>query len=271
MRQDAVSGVIRGDSNRTRVVVESSESPYKTSCTLCSIESSRVTTITFGHGAGLLSDLIMMEFVTSLMIAYTTMLFVVDPLGVVPAWLVMTESDTPQRRRALAREAAIVVTVTLSIFGYTGGALLRLLGIGMPAFQIAGSIILVFVALDMIRAHRSTQEGPGEIAEGRQKEDIAVTPLGIPMLAGPAALTTVTMLVEKSDSWWERGPVFLAVLLIGLSIEVTLRLAEPLHRLLGRTGIQVFSRLLGLVLLAYAVQFGIDGIQGISWNMTPAD
>lgn len=211
----------------------------------------------------------MLGLLTSLIVAYTTMLFVVDPLGVVPAWLVMTESDTPQRRRALAREAAIVVTVTLSVFGCTGGALLRLLGISMPAFQIAGSIVLGFVALDMIRAHRSTQEGPGEIAEGRQKEDIAVTPLGIPMLAGPAALTTVTMLIERTESLWDQGLVLTAVVLIGVSIYLTLRMAESLHRLLGRTGIQVFSRLLGLVLLAYAIQFGIDGVQGISWDATP--
>ena len=190
-----------------------------------------------------------------------SILFVVDPLGTLPAYLVITEREGPAQRRQTARRAAVVAVLVLGVFAAGGNALFPLLGLTMPAFQIAGGLILFLVAIDMIRAQRPTQEGPAEISEGTAKEDVAVFPLAIPMLAGPAAFATVTTQLARATSATEVALVYGAIFLTGGVIYGTLRLAEPLHRALGRTGIQVFSRVLGLVLAAIAIQFILDGLR----------
>lgn len=193
--------------------------------------------------------------------AIASILFVVDPLGALPAYLAMTGEDEPAQRRRTARRAALVATLVLTLFAAFGNAILHLLGLTMAALQIAGGLILFLVAMDMIRAQRATQEGPGEISEGTAKADVAVTPLAIPMLAGPAALSTVTMLAGRATTTVEAAAVYGAILLTGGAIYGTLLLAEPLHHGLGRTGIHVLSRVLGLILAAIAVQFVLDGLR----------
>jgi multiple antibiotic resistance protein len=190
-----------------------------------------------------------------------SILFVVDPLGAVPAYLVMVEGNDVHHRRRTAMRASLAATGTLLLFAALGDTLLRLFGLTMAAFRIAGGVILFLVALDMIRARRPTQEGPGEVNEGVVKEDVAITPLAVPMLAGPAALSTVAMLTVRSETWRHATVVYLAILLTGTVAYVTLRLAERLYRVLGRTGIHVFSRVLGLILASIAVQFILDGLK----------
>jgi multiple antibiotic resistance protein len=131
----------------------------------------------------------------------------------------------------------------------------------MPAFQVAGGLILFLVALDMIRAQRPTQERPDELSEGRAKEDVALTPLAIPMLAGPASLSTVATLMSQAKGAAEAMVVYLAIVVAAVVTGVTLQLAAPLHRLLGRTGIHVLTRVFGLLLAAIAVQFVLDGLR----------
>jgi len=200
----------------------------------------------------------MVDFILT---AFASIVFVVDPLGAVPAYLVMVESDDPLRRRQTALKAALVATATLILFAAVGDAIFRLFGFTMAAFRVAGGIILFLVALDMIRAQRPTQEGPGEINEGLAKDDVAVTPLGIPMLAGPAALSTVAMLMSRTETWKHALIVYAVIVVTGVLTYVTLRLAEPLYRGLGKTGIHVFSRVLGLILASIAVQFILDGLK----------
>ncbi|HIQ20113.1 MAG TPA: NAAT family transporter [Planctomycetes bacterium] len=201
---------------------------------------------------------------TFVLLTVTSIIFVVDPLGVLPSYLVMTAADRPDKRRRTALRAAVAATVTLLLFAAGGGHMVKLFGVTMPALRIAGGLVLLIVALDMTKALRPTQEGPGEVAEGSEKADVAITPLAIPMLAGPAALATVTMLMNQAETWPEAVVVIAVILLTGSIIYITLRLAEPLHRLLGKTGIQVLTRIMGLVLLALAVQFILDGWQQYS-------
>jgi multiple antibiotic resistance protein len=189
-----------------------------------------------------------------------SILFVVDPPGCLPAYLTMTEGDARKRRRT-ARKAALAATGVLAAFAAGGQWLFLVLGLTLPAFQIAGGLILFLVALDMMRAQRPTKEGPGEVSEGKIKEDIAITPLAVPLLAGPAALSTVATLMSQAPGWGEKSVVYLAIAVTGAVIYVTLRLAEPLFALLGRTGIQVLGRLLGLVLAGIAVQFVLNGLR----------
>jgi multiple antibiotic resistance protein len=193
--------------------------------------------------------------------AIASVLFVVDPVGALPAYLAMSEGDDQAKRRRTAWLASLVATLTLAAFAATGNLIFRLFGLTLPVLQIAGGLILFLVALDMIRAQCSTQEGPGEVNEGKAKEDVAITPLAIPMLAGPAGLSTVTTLMGQARNGAEALAVYLAIALTGLISYVTRRLAGPVHAWLGRTGIHVFSRVLGLILAAIAVQFVLDGLR----------
>jgi len=201
------------------------------------------------------------------LVAFASLLSVVDPLGALPAYLVMTAGDEPAKQRRTAAKATLVACLTMALFGWSGGLIFHLLGISLPAFRIAGGLILFLVALEMMRARRPTQEGPGEVAEGTAKEDAAITPLAIPMLAGPASLSTVALLVSQSDGWRQLAIVYGAIAATGLLTYVTLLSAIPLFRWLGRSGIHVLSRVLGLLLASIAVQFILDGLRAARIGM----
>ena len=123
------------------------------------------------------------------LLAFSSLFVIVDPIAVVPAFLAMTPNETPAQRERMARLAGFVMAGVLLTFALMGQWIFKFLGITLPAFQIAGSIILLLVALDMLRAQRSrVQETREETEAGTAKEDIAITPLAVPMLAGPGAI-----------------------------------------------------------------------------------
>ena len=200
----------------------------------------------------------MLDFATT---AFVSILFLVDPPGTVPAFIALTAHYTPERRRKTALVCCVTATLTLMGFALAGNFLFRHLGLTLPAFQIAGGLILFVVALDMIRAYELHQENPTELAEGKQAGDVAITPLAIPFLAGPAALSTVTVLMARAETTAQAGLVYGAIALTGVISYATLRLAEPIQRRLGTTGIHVLGRILGLVLAGIAVQFVLNGLE----------
>jgi multiple antibiotic resistance protein len=195
-----------------------------------------------------------------LLTSLISILFVVDPPGAVPTYLVISANQNAAQRRRTALRASIVATLTLAGFAGGGQVVFHYIGLTLPAFQIAGGLILFLVALDMIRARRLTQEEPGELDEGLAKEDVAITPLAIPMLAGPASMASVTVLIDRANNPGKVLIVYLAIVITGLVSYLTLRLADPLYKGLGRTGIHVFSRILGLILAGVSVQFILDGL-----------
>jgi multiple antibiotic resistance protein len=199
----------------------------------------------------------MLDFGTT---AFMSILFLVDPPGTVPAFIALTERQTPEKRRRTALVASVTTTLTLMGFAAIGNYVFRVLGLTLPAFQIAGGLILFLVALDMIRAQRSTKEHPEELSEGAEAADVAVAPLAIPMLAGPAALSTVAVLMAHAKDVGESSLVFVAIALTGLICYITLRLAEPIQKRLGKTGIHILGRVLGLILAGIAVQFVLNGL-----------
>ena len=199
----------------------------------------------------------MLDFATT---AFVSILFLADPPGNVPPFLALTARQSPEKRRKTALTACVVAALTLAAFGAVGTYLFRHLGLTLPAFQIAGGIILFVVALDMIRAQRTTQENPEEMAESAAASDVAITPLAIPFIAGPATLSTVTVLMAKAEDWVQMSTVYVAILLTCGITYLMFRLAEPIQRRLGTTGIHVLGRILGLVLAGIAVQFVLDGL-----------
>jgi multiple antibiotic resistance protein len=188
----------------------------------------------------------------------------------VPAFIALTAKFSPQKQRRTALVASLTATLTLIGFALIGNFVFRMLGLTLPAFQIAGGLVLFLVALDMIRAQRSTQESPDEAVEHEAAEDVAIAPLAIPMLAGPGALSTVAVLMSQARDIAEVSMVFTAIILTGFICWFTLRLAQPIQRRLGMTGIHIVGRVLGLVLAGIAVQFVLNGLAAANIIPKPA-
>ena len=203
----------------------------------------------------------MNDFVQFALITFTSVLFIVDPFAAVPSYLVMTQSETADERRRTARRACIAMAVLLIVFAAGGQLIFRAFGITLPAFRVAGGLILWFVAVDMLRGQRSTQESREELAEGVAKEDVAITPLAIPVLAGPGAISTVMVLSGEARDLSHGAVVYLAIVLTALISYWSLRLAERLVAYLGQTGIRVMTRIMGLLLAAVATQFILTGLR----------
>jgi multiple antibiotic resistance protein len=194
------------------------------------------------------------------LVTFASVLFIVDPIAVVPTYLVITQRQTTSQRQATARRACIAAALMLIVFALAGKGIFGLFGITMPAFRIAGGLILWLVAMDMLRGNRSTQEGTAEIAEGQAKDDVAVTPLAMPMLAGPGAISTVMVLSGQARTTPQTVVVYASIVLTLAISWITLHLAEKLVLRIGQTGIRVMTRIMGLLLAAIAVQFVITGV-----------
>jgi multiple antibiotic resistance protein len=201
-----------------------------------------------------------------LLLVFTSIFFIVDPFAVIPTFLAMTERDTPEQRRVLARRGAWTCAITLVLFAAGGSVIFTIFGITIGAFKIAGGVLIGLNALDMVQARRSQQrETPVEKAEGIQKEDIGIIPLGVPMLAGPGAISTVMVLALGAKGPVVTAAVYVSILLTALISYLVLRVAGVVERRLGQTGMRILTRLMGLVLCAIAVQFIIDGIKLSGW------
>lgn len=195
------------------------------------------------------------------LITVTSVLFIVDPIAAVPSYLVVTQNESAAERKRTALRASVAMGLLLVVFGAGGRFIFQAFGITLPAFRIAGGLILWLVALDMVRAQRSTHEGKEELSEGQVKEDVAITPLAIPILAGPGAISTVMVLAGEIRTVGHGIVVYGAVILVAIITYITLRLGERLVEVMGQTGIRVMTRIMGLLLAAVATQFILTGIR----------
>jgi multiple antibiotic resistance protein len=203
-----------------------------------------------------------LSLLKELLLIFTSVLFIVDPFAAVPGFLAMTQGDSAAQRRAMARRGALTCGITLTVFALGGSLIFAVFGITLGAFKIAGGALIGLNALEMVQARRSQQrETAAEQAEGAQKEDVGLMPLGVPMLAGPGAISTVMVLALGS-----RRPVAVAALYVAIALTayvsfVVLAAATLVERRLGQTGMRILTRLMGLVLCAIAVQFIVDGLK----------
>jgi multiple antibiotic resistance protein len=199
-------------------------------------------------------------------IALPAILFVVDPFAAIPIFLTITAGDPPEKRRAMAGRAALATGITLTVFALTGGFLFKALGISLGAFKIAGGIVILLMALDMIRAQPSrTRSTAAEQAEGLEKDDVAIVPMAIPMLAGPGAIATVTVLMSRAA--WRPVPtlaVLASIAITSLISWLLLRTAARAERFLSRTTLRIVERLMGLLLAAVAVEFMAGGVADLA-------
>jgi multiple antibiotic resistance protein len=203
----------------------------------------------------------MNEFAQFALVTFTSILFIVDPVAAVPTYLVITQDEGASDRARTASRACLAMTLVLVVFAATGTLIFRAFGITIPAFRTAGGLILWYVAMDMLRGERRTQEGPEEVLEGTRKEDVALTPLAIPMLAGPGAISTVIVVAGQARGLAQTATVYAAIVATGLIAFLSLRLGEPLLRRVGKTGIRVVTRVMGLILAAVAAEFVLSGVR----------
>jgi multiple antibiotic resistance protein len=194
------------------------------------------------------------------LLTLSSIFFLVDPFAVIPQFLVITADSDPAERSHVAKRAGWTCAIILAGFAVAGSLVFRLFGITLPAFKIAGGIILMQIGMDNLRAKRSTtKETPEEAAEGASKADAGIIPLGIPMLAGPAAISTVMVLIGESTAWWQHVVVYAAIVISSLASYLILAGADRVRSYLGETGIRILMRLMGLILVAIAVQFIVNG------------
>jgi len=197
-------------------------------------------------------------------LAFSSLFIIVDPLATIPAFLTMTPVDTVADRKRMARLACTVMAGILVVFAAAGTWIFKFLGITMPAFQIAASIVLLLVALDMLRAQRSrVQETQEETAEGANKTDIAITPLGVPMLAGPGAISTAIVLQTRAETAWQHIALFGCILGVSLASYLILRVAASGAQWLSPIALRITTRIMGLLLAAVAIQFMLNGLQDL--------
>ena len=195
--------------------------------------------------------------------AFLTLFVVMDPIGLAPVFLGLAGSRSPAELKRIAGKAVLVAGGLLVAFGVGGARLLQRLGISMDAFRVAGGILLFLIAVDMVLAQneRETEE---EEAEAHSRSDISVFPLAIPMIAGPGTLASLMILAGEGQAYpWGVALVLgMAAVVLALGY-VALRLAARVARVLGQTGVNVVTRVLGVLLAALAVQYVADGARGL--------
>jgi multiple antibiotic resistance protein len=196
-----------------------------------------------------------------LLIAFPAIFTIVNPLGAVGPFLGMTAQDPFAKRNSTAKRACILAGIVLIVCAALGGFLFQFFGITLPALKIAGGCLLFIVGLDMINARESgSRATTEERQEGALKDDIAVFPLAIPLLSGPGSMVTMFILVERANTPLQHCAIYLSVLTTMLLSWLVLRQAARLAHVLGNTGLNVLSRIMGLVLAAIAVQFVLNGL-----------
>ena len=198
----------------------------------------------------------------------SSLFVIVDPLAVVPAFLAMTPNDTAEQRIRTARLACCVAAGVMLVFSFAGQIVFKVMGITMPAFQIAASILLLIVALDMVRAQRSrVQETHEETKAGTEKTDIAVTPLAIPMLAGPGAISTTILLQNEAKNIPQHIALYCCIVAVSLVSYVILRLSARSARWLNPIIMSIAIRIMGLLLAAVAIQFMLNAIKAFRLDL----
>ncbi len=203
-----------------------------------------------------------MSVVEYTFLAFSSLFVIVDPIALIPAFLAMTARDSVLDRLRMARLACAVAAGVLMLFALAGNWIFQVLGITMPAFQLAGSILLMRIALDMLYARPSeSRETSEEVSVAKDKDDIAITPLAVPMLAGPGSISAALILMGQADTPLHIAGLISAIILVALLSYWILALSVHGASRLNPLAIKLVTRLMGLLLAALAVQFAFNALE----------
>ena len=211
--------------------------------------------------AGVFNELRTTPYFRFSLLAISSIFFLVDPFAAIPSFLAITQGVDAARRARMARKGAITCFIVLATFALVGKYIFVMFGITLPAFEVAGGLILLLIGLDMLEAKRSpTQEASGDTEEASTKEDAGIVPLGIPMLAGPGAISSVMVLAGQVTTPWQMIAIIGCIGFTALVSYYVLAGAGRVKTLLGETGIRILVRIMGLLLVALAMQFFVNGL-----------
>ena len=192
---------------------------------------------------------------------FISLLALVNPLGAIPFFITFTATNSRRERQRIIRIASFTVAVVIAFTTLAGEQVIHFFGISVNSFQVGGGIIMLLMAISMINAQPGgTKTTPEEAVEGELKENIAVVPLAIPLLAGPGTISTVIIYSDKAQNFVQTLGLIGSGVVIALLTFVALSAADPISRVLGRTGINVATRLMGLMLAALGVELIVDGL-----------
>lgn len=208
----------------------------------------------------------MNEVFTFALLAFTSFFTLINPLGTMPVFMSMTADLADDERNRTAKKASVVSLFTIIAFALTGQLLFKFFGISVDSFRIVGGVIFFIMGMDMLQARL----GHVKIKENEVKSyitDISVTPLAIPMICGPGAITNAIVLMEDANSWAKKMVLFLSIAVVVLITYVVLYSSSKLLKLLGQTGINVMMRIMGLIVMVIAVEFFFSGLKPIVHTM----
>lgn len=187
---------------------------------------------------------------------------IVNPLLGVSAIAALTAGDSRAHRAVTARYAAMTIAIVLLASALAGEFLLSLFGIGIPEFKVGGGILILLMAISMLNARMgNTRHTPEEADEAADKNQVGVVPLGIPLLAGPGAISSAIIYAQKAGSVWGMGVLLLDIVVVALLTWLVMRSSDQLTRLIGQTGINIATRIMGLILSAIAISFIAAGLK----------
>lgn len=203
-----------------------------------------------------------MDLISFTISCFIAIFAIVDPLAAIPFFLTLTETYSKEHRKHVVIQATTVAVSILVVFALIGKYIFMALSFTISAFKIAGGIILFLVALDMVHGERSkTKLTERDRSEALTQEEVGVVPLGTPLLAGPGAITTVMIYVSYASSNVSANvAIYLSILVVGMLTYILFTVSGIIYKIVGRTGLMVFSRVMGLLLAAISIQFIIDGI-----------
>jgi multiple antibiotic resistance protein len=188
-------------------------------------------------------------------------LAIVNPLGAIPIFLALSSERPVAECNRIARTSAVAVAVILIISAWAGEAILGFFGIGIPAFRVGGGLLIVLMAINMMQAkHNHARQTPDEADEASDKENIAVVPLAIPLMAGPGAISLVIIDAHQATQWGDHFILSGGIILVAIAVWISLRLASPIGDKLGTTGLNIATRVMGLLLSAIGIQMLASGL-----------
>ncbi len=195
---------------------------------------------------------------------FSGIISIVNPIGAIPIFIGLTSEWTQKQRNHTAKVTALATTIILLISAFSGTYVLKFFGISLSSFQVGGGVLLLLIAISMLHARLShARHTPQEAQEAEDMESIGVVPLAMPILAGPGSISTVILYAHYSHNLHEKLAIAAIIVVVGLIVWLTLKMAVPIGTRLGATGINIAVRILGLILAAISVEFMAAGLRGL--------
>lgn len=204
----------------------------------------------------------MTELLTFFILAFTSFFSLINPLGTMPIFMTMTSELTVEERTHTAKKASIIAFIVLVLFAFTGQLLFKFFGISVNSLRIVGGVVFFLMGMDMLQARLSRAKVKTSEVKA-YVNDISITPLAIPMITGPGAITNAIVLMEDAETWPEKGILFFAILMVIWLAYIILYSSARIMKLLGETGNNVMMRLMGLIVMVIAVEFFFSGLKPI--------